>query len=127
MGVPDDPEVLNVLQEMEQEVKTATAAAKAPMHQMAPPMMPQMMMAPPAQFQIKRAQPSSGLAKWVNYDIMQRAGVIAAIAVIAFYPKTLETVYSSFPQVAFLQKFDIIVRATLLAIVVYLATIQFDI
>lgn len=122
MPVPDDPEVLNVLQEMEQEVKTATAS-RAPPGPVMPQPPPYMMQPPVAQYQIKKVQS----AKWVNYDIMKRAAIIAAIAFVAFYPKTLESLYTSFPKLAFLEKFDGVVRAVILALIVYAVTIQFNI
>lgn len=128
MPVPDDPEVLNVLQEMEQEVKTATAASRAPTAAPTASYPMNMMMPPPpvAQYQITQVKKGHA-SKWINYDIMTRAGIVAAIAVVAFYPKTLESLYNSFPKLAFLEKFDIVVRALLLAIIVYAVTIQFGI
>lgn len=122
-ALPDDPDVLNVLQEMEQEVKTATKAAMQPQQMAMPPPPPQMVTAYPPSIQMKKAPTN----RWIDYDIMKRAGIIAVLALVIFYPKTLESLYSSFPQLAILEKFDIGVRAFLLAVVVYVATIQFDI
>lgn len=121
--IPDDPEVLNVLDEMEKEVKSAAKVNSAPM-MMPPP--PASMMMPPHQhphIQIKRVSGN----KWVNKEVMQRAGIVAVLAAILFYPKTLQTLYSTVPKLAFLEKFDVVVRAALLAVVVYLVSIQFTI
>lgn len=120
-SLPDDPEVLNVLQEMEQEVKTAARANSVPMPP-PPPSMPMMMM-PPPQYTVKKTASTN---KWINHEIMQRAAIIGVIALITFYPKTMEYVYS-IPKLAFLEQFDITVRAAMLAVVVYLASIQFEI
>lgn len=126
--LPDDPEVLNVLSEMEEEVQTAARANSVPIPSYAPPPMPTtspMMMAPPPNVQIRRINPpTSFTGKWINTDVMQRAGIIAAIALIVFYPKTMEYIYN-IPKLAFLEQYDIIVRAFTLGIAVYILTIQF--
>lgn len=125
--LPDDPEVLNVLSEMEQEVQSATRANSMPIPQPAPQPTPVMMMTPPpSNVQIRRISPSTLSGKWINTDVMQRAGIVAAIALIAFYPKTMEYVYAV-PKFAFLEQYDVIVRAVLLGVIVYILTIQFGI
>lgn len=122
--VPDDPEILNVLQEMEQEVTTAARVNSVPI----PSPVPQQMMMPvPTQsFVIKKSGGSSLMDKWVNHEIMQRAAIIGIMSLVMFYPKTMEYIYT-IPKLAFLEQFDIFVRAIALAIIVYVASIQFDV
>lgn len=130
--IPNDPEVLNVLSEMEQEVQSAARANSLPIPAPAPapapaptptpmPTAPMTMMMSPPNVQIRRTTVSH---KWLNTDVMQRAGIIAAIALVIFYPKTMEYIYTV-PKLAFLEQYDIIVRALTLGIAVYFLTIQF--
>lgn len=118
-AIPDDPDVFNVLQEMEQEVKTATKAMQPSPIPVAPTMVSAF---PPAAVQTRKTPGN----KWIDFDIMKRAGIIAVIALVVFYPKTLESIYAV-PQLALLEKFDIVVRAIILAVIIYVATIQFDV
>lgn len=126
--LPEDPEILNVLQEMEQEVSTAAKANSAPINtppsnMTATPMpvaMPPQMMMPTASV-TKKTCPVN---KWINYDTMQHAIVVGLIALVAFYPSTMEYIYSV-PKLAFLEQFDIIVRSAVVMVAVYVASIQF--
>jgi hypothetical protein len=126
-GIPDDPEVLNVLQEMEQEVHVATKANAVSMPHPPPPPQPMMQMAmhipqQPVQIQYKTVQPAN---KWINKDAMQHAGLIAIAALLVFHPSTLGFLYSSVPKLAFLESYDLFVRGAVLAVLVYVIIIQF--
>lgn len=124
-SIPDDPEVLNVLQEMEQEVKTAARVNSAPIP--APPPQQPVVMAPPPPMQPAMIKTRTGGNKWINPDMLQHAAVVGIIAVLVFHPKTMETVYASFPKLGFLEPFDLFVRALLLAALVYVAAVQFGV
>lgn len=116
--VPDDPEVLNVLKEMEDEVQTATRAnmtqvtvpsTNFPHQQYAPQVVP----VPQKPF--------------VDYDALQRALIIAAIGFIAFYPGLLDNFYIMSPSLEPFARFDMFVRAVILAGAIYVATTQFGV
>jgi hypothetical protein len=115
---PDDPEVLNVLQELEQEVQTATKAHTAPPPMMAPA--PHTMMMPAPSIQVKKVEKT-----WINQEMLHHALIVGLVAIVAFYPKTLEKLYTTFPKLEFLQPFDLLIRGALVVVVVYVLALQF--
>lgn len=115
-SVPDDPEVINVLKEMEEEVQNATRinqqSVVVPSVQISP--------VPPPQLVYQLHQ-----SKLVDYNALQRAAIIAVIAGVAFYPGILDNIYSMSPYLEQLANFDLIVRAVIVATIVYIMFTQF--
>lgn len=111
-SIPDDPEVANVLKEMEEEVQNATRINQ------------QSVVVPSVN--ISHMPPQyTHQPKIIDYDVLQRSLLIAAIAAIAFYPGILDNVYAMSPYLEQLVKFDMIVRAVIVATCVYLMFTQF--
>lgn len=123
-AAPEDPEVLNVLKEMEEEVQNATRVHQqsvvVPSVQHQHVTVPQQMMQPQL---IQQHAPQQN--KLVDFDMLQRAGVIALVAMVAFYPNITDTLYTLSPYLEPLSKFDIVVRAVALAVLLYVAFTQF--
>lgn len=115
-SVPDDPDVVNVLKEMEEEVQNATRINQ---QSVVIPSAPVVMPSPP-QYMQKPQQ-----TKLIDYDAIQRAVIIAVIASVAFYPGILDNLYSISPHLEQLAKFDFIVRGLIVATLVYLMFTQF--
>jgi hypothetical protein len=120
--IPDDPEVMNVLKEMEEEVQSATRVhhqPQQPLHVPSPVIQhvqlpqPQLQQLPPKQTSI------------VNFEVLQKTAIIAVIAVAAFYPNILDPIYAMSPHLEQVAKFDVLVRAALLIVILYIATTQF--
>jgi hypothetical protein len=119
-SLPDDPEVLNVLQEMEQEVQTATKANIAPTMPMPPPMQPVAPPQPLVPIPVKKQK-----KKLYEPTILYHAALVAFAALVLFFPKTLEVLYTKVPKLALLERYDILVRSLLLGVVVYAVTWKF--
>lgn len=122
-SVPEDPEVLNVLKEMEEEVQNATrvhqqsVVVPSVQHQHVSVPSPMPMQPQPV------AMPKQN--KLIDFDVMQRVAIIAFIAVLAFYPGITESLYMMSPYLENLSKFDILVRAVILAAMLYVGYTQF--
>ena len=131
--LPEDPDVMNVLQEVEREVAaamSARSAATSPTPPMQAPM-PQAPAAPPAPLPVQahgaHATPifSSHCAGGVcpmfwNSQHAQYAAIAAVLALALFYPNSLETFYQRIPKISgVLTQNDKFVRAALFAAVVY--------
>lgn len=120
--VPEDPEVLNVLKEMEEEVKTAT---KANAQHVVVPHVQHINIAPQPHHMIQPMHPPS--TRWIDQQAVQHAGIVAILALVAFYPNLLDNLYNTSPYLEMLAKFDLIVRAALLSVAVYIAVVHFGI
>jgi hypothetical protein len=125
---PEDPEVLNVLQEMEQEVQTATKANIPTMTNVMPSPMyphmmpnPHMMMPPPPQITVKKVSKNN----WVDIDILKQSAIVAIIAIVVYHPQTMEIVYNNVPKMVMLRPFDFILRGILVLVVVYTIKLYF--
>ncbi len=117
-----DPEVLNVLQEMEAEVAKATLP-------MAPPPMhmsmhhPMQMSMPPTMVPIPIHKESKG---WIDVNLLQNAGIFAAVATIIFYPATLQLLYARIPSLeAIFHRYDPLIRFAVLLVVMYFLLLKF--
>lgn len=125
-SVPDDPEVLNVLKEMDEEVKTATRINQH--HAPPPPSPPQhnyhMNIAahPPPQIVAQTVPKQKQL---IDVAIVQKAGIIAVIGLIMFYPGITDTLYALSPKLEILAKFDVFVRTAVFLVVLYIGFTQF--
>lgn len=115
-----DPEVLNVLQEMEAEVAKATQAMPAltqPMHHAPMHHMPMHMPTPTMMPIPMHKEPNKG---WVDMSLLQKAGIVAVVATILFYPATLRMVYARLPAFEhLLESYDFIIRFLVLVVVLY--------
>lgn len=103
---PEDPEVLAILQEMQQAEAPAPSVVTAPPRYMTPLPSPHVVNVPLPE-----------KATYFRVDILQKAAAAAIIAFVLFYPKTLSMVYEKLPQ---LEAFDPFLRTFLLAVVLYL-------
>lgn len=113
----DDPEVLSMLSEMEKEVQEATMHQAQ--HMNPPPPQPMFHAPPPPPMVVKKASTANGL--W-NPALAQKAVVYAVIAMILFYPGTLNFVYSKLPKFeAMFSSYDTLIRTALLAVALYAA------
>lgn len=113
-----DPEVLNVLQEMEAEVAKATQAmppSHTPHH---PSMhMQHMHMPMPTMTPIPLHKESKG---WVDTSLLQDAAIAAVVATIIFYPPTLKFLYARLPAFEGLfESYDFIIRFVVLFAAMY--------
>lgn len=117
-SIPDDPDVANVLKEMEEEVQAATRINQQSV------VVPSVNIAnvPPPQFIHARYPTNPSI---IDYNALQRAVIIAVIAGVAFYPGLLDTIYTMSPYLEQFAKFDIVVRGVVVAIAVYLMLTQF--
>lgn len=143
--LPNDPEVMAVLSEIESEVNTARAAhaaatapqvtaAAAPMQQM--PTRTTMPMPPPGCHYDGSGGfycGATGGAGWAaagglwNQTYAQYALIAGAVALALFYPASLEAIYQKIPVPrvsALLEQNDKIVRALLFAAIVYVVLMR---
>ena len=113
---PVDPEVLAILNEMKESDPVPVAAPPAP-----PPPPPRM---PVAVAPVVITKPG---VVWFQSETAKKAVVAAAIAYVLFHPKTLETLYEKVPALGKIQSFDGLIRVVLLALVLYLVMVKFNI
>lgn len=118
MPPSEDPEVLSMLDEMEKEVSDAQQAnaLRTP-----PPSVPmqQMMAPPPMHVPMKRVATKKPL--W-DVERAQKAVLYGAIAMVIFYPGTMNLVYSKVPKFeTILKPYDFILRTVLVAVAIYAA------
>lgn len=123
----EDPEVLAILQEMQQQQAMGSVPPSTVVKQMVVPPSPPMHMQPPM------APPGYGVhvkpsvsKPFFQGEIAQRAVYAALIAYVLFYPKTLEMVYGKFPIFEKVMPYDSILRFLLLAVVLYALMWKFD-
>lgn len=137
--LPEDPDVLNVLQEVEKEVAAAMSARSAassptPTMQQAPLVQPQPV---PVQVMMHQHGAHGGhgalatpifsshcaggvCATFWNTQHAQYAALAAVLALALFYPQSLESFYQRIPKVAgILTQHDKFIRAALFAVVIY--------
>ena len=112
---PEDPEVLAILQEMQQAEAPAPSVVTAPPRYMTP--------LAPSPHVVNVPLPAEKPV-YFRADILQKAAAAAIIAFVLFYPKTLAMVYEKLPQ---LEAFDPFLRTFLLAVVLYLVMWKFNI
>ena len=113
---PEDPEVLAILQEMQQaEAPAAVPTVTSPPRYITP--------LAPSPHVVNVPLPAEKPA-YFRVDILQKAAAAAIIAFVLFYPKTLAMVYEKLPQ---LEAFDPFLRTFLLAVVLYLVMWKFNI
>lgn len=118
-GAEEDPTVTDVLREMEQEVAAATQRAAPPPRPSPPPMMlPPMQMQAPTRMIVSERDDTAWEGMW-NPVALQRAGIAAAIALLLFYPATLQLLFDKVPALARFASYDIWIRTALLAVVLY--------
>jgi hypothetical protein len=112
-----DPEVLSVLNEMEQEM--AAARTHHVVHTPHPKPVQQVM--PPA-FVPSAPLPMHVKPKsFVQPELMQKVGIIAFIALVIFYPETLRVLYNKLPAYeTIFASYDTLIRAAIFAVVLYL-------
>lgn len=132
--VPQDPEVLNVLSEMEQEVAAASRSHATPQAppppvatmqhpQAPPPMRPVPVM--PTQVSGKSQK---GIKGWYNPELLQKAAILTLIVLVLFYPATMQFVYAKVPQYeAMLQSYDIVIRSIVFGVLVYVLLLKFNV
>ena len=128
--VPQDPEVLNVLSEMEQEVAAASRSHAAPQptpvasmpHPPVPPPMRPAPVIPPVKPR------SGGLKSLYNPELVQKTAILTLVALVLFYPSTMHFIYAKAPQYeAMLKTYDIFIRCTVFAVVVYVLFLKFNV
>jgi len=122
-GPQDDPELLNVLKEMEQEV----AAAQGPSHPspgvQAAPYIPRAPHGPQA---MPRQAIAADSSLW-NSERAKNAAIAGVIALVLFYPSTLQAVYGKFPKFSSIfDNYDLLIRALLFAVVLYVLMWKLD-
>lgn len=127
----EDPTIRNVLEEMELEVAAATAAQKPPPP---PPRVPP----PPAPVHTVAAMPSyphpflhagdfvEEEMGWWDPLSAKRAAIAAVVAMALFYPKTLHAVFDRVPALQRFASYDHLIRAALLALVIYVLLTRLD-
>jgi hypothetical protein len=116
---PQDPEVLSVLNEMEQEMAAAARVQHVPMVQSKP------MPIPPVHMPLPSVIKQKG---FYQPELLQKAGIVAALAFIIFYPETLHFVYAKFPAYQSLfMSYDVFIRAILLGVLLYVIMWKFNI
>lgn len=113
---PVDPEVLAILNEMKENDPVPAPVAPPP------PPPPRMPVAPPAPVLVTKP----GVV-WFQSETAKKAVVAAAIAYVLFHPKTLDTLYEKVPALSKIQSFDGFIRVALLALVLYLVMVKFNI
>ena len=97
----EDINVLNVIDEMQQVVQQPPIHAPMPMQQAVRMVV----------------QPSP----WMDKDRAQRALIAAVIALAIFYPGSMQVIYSKLPRFeGFFASYDLLIRAVLFAVVIYL-------
>lgn len=110
----EDINVLSVIDEMQQ-----IAAPQAPAAAPRPIMMPPHYMA---------HQPKvAATCPWMDRDRGQKALIAAAIALAIFYPGTMQAIYSKLPKFeSIFTSYDLIIRALLFAVVIYILLWKLD-
>lgn len=136
--IPDDPDVLNVLSELEQEVVTATAQQQpqpvhaVPVQQVPMPPVYQVqpnMPAPPGHVAVKipNMQMMKNAKKpglW-NVKLAQKAGIIAIIAMVIFFPKTMQAIYALAPKFeTMFATYDMVIRTLVFAVIIYIVMLK---
>ncbi len=121
---PQDPEVLSVLNEMEQEVAAAARNHHVPAHNPAHvPVHATSNHIPSAVLKAPVHHAPAAVPKiksWYQPELLQKVGILAAIALVIFYPATLRYVYDKFPAYdAIFQSYDTVLRTVVFAIVLY--------
>ncbi len=129
--VPQDPEVLNVLTEMEQEVAAATRShvthqappPPPPVPSMPAPMRPAPVMMPPPM-----KPQRSGLKALYHPELVQKTAILTLIALVLFYPSTMQFLYAKVPQYeAVFNTYDVLIRGVVFAILVYVFFLKFNV
>lgn len=106
----EDASVLNVIDEMER-------ASRGPA--------PQAPMQPPPAFRMPVAPPQQ--AGLIDKDKAQLAAMAAVIALVIFYPASMHVIYSKLPKFeSIFTSYDLLIRALLLAVVLYLLLWKLD-
>jgi len=113
----EDPEVLAILQEMQQSNSTPNLQ-KLPQQVLYPNPPP----LPPVIANIVTVPTQH----WFKQDLAQRALIAALIAYFIFQLKSIDTVYVTFPILEKLQPYDFVIRILLLAVVLYLLMWKFN-
>lgn len=124
-GNPPDPEVINIIQDMvDQEIAAASATG------------PSSSAATPAPMQVQTSQPvvsvpihcpmkPSGM--YWNSLHAQHAMLAAIIALVLFYPPTLQVAYAKFPKLSgIFESYDMLIRAALFAGFIYFLLMRLD-
>lgn len=115
----EDANVLSVIDEMQQVVAPAQPTV-------APPPALRMMVPPPMSYGASKGVGADAGA-WMDKDRAQKALVAAVIALALFYPGSLQMVYSKLPRFeAFFASYDLMIRAALFAVVIYLLLWKLD-
>ena len=123
----DDPVVTDVIQEMEMEFNSKHQPQKQQPHQQASQIIPSV----PAYHQpmvvtTTIAKPHSE-ASWLDSDLAKRAAAAAIIALFVFYPADLSALYQRFSILNSLADYDRVIRALVLALVLYIVFWKLDI
>lgn len=111
---PQDPEILNVLNEMEEEM-AAVNNTRPQQH------VPSVVHHIPQQIPIQYApQQVKKVQSLYQPELAIRSAIIAVVAMIIFYPMTLQIIYSKLPKFTeYFDTYDILIRTVIFAFVVY--------
>lgn len=113
----DDPEVLSMLNEMEQEVQEATKQQQQHQPVRPPPMPMPMHAVPTASAPVVKKVTSKGI--W-QPELAQKAVLYAALALIVFYPATMKFIYDKLPKFeSIFSSYDVFIRMLVLAVALY--------
>lgn len=120
-AAPQDPEILSVLNEMEQEMAAARQhhpppqrVAPVPSHAPPPVHIPSLPM-------------SMKSRSYLEPELLQKAGIVALIALVIFYPETLRIVYGKLPAYEHLfESYDTLIRAIIFGLIVYVLLWKFN-
>lgn len=126
----EDQEVMDVIKGMESEFQptqsphaSQSMAAVQNSLQFQPV---QLQPAPPIKTELY-APPSSSVSKFgLDMDLLKRAGIVALLALVIFYPTDLSSLYDRSPYLQKLAPYDKIVRAIVLLVIVYIIMSKFN-
>lgn len=107
----DDPAVREVIQEMTLEFQSPQTAS-APS---APPAVP-----PPPRMVVTSIPPAVSKNEWYDKDAVKRALIVTVAALVLFYPNDISALYDKVPLLDRFSQHDKMVRAVLLAFVLYI-------
>lgn len=127
---PIDASVTDVLEEMEREVSAAQHQQPAQQHPQHPapqhpppggymPQMPQMPGMPPIHLYVDDQD------GWVDMPKVKTAVLATLMALLLLIPK-FPDIYDRFARIAFLEPYELYIRAGLLALVLYLLMVRLD-
>jgi hypothetical protein len=118
---PLDTSVVDVLEEMEREV--AAQVHPAPMPVQTAPVMPHAAAMP--HVAMKPVYVMEEQDEWFNMPRMRTAVIATLLAMLLLLPR-FPGLYDRFTRLAFLEPYELYVRAAMLAIVLYLLMLRLD-